>query len=57
LPPPALVVGRRRADDGERAMTWADDGHATFQVDAPVHGGEAHVIWQPCGTHAIFAMP
>ena len=35
-------------------MTWADDGHATFEYGDAVIEGQPHVIWRRVATHAVF---
>jgi hypothetical protein len=52
-----LRVEHVQGTRGIYELTWADDGHATFEYGSEQRVGEPHVIWRRIGTHDIFREP
>jgi hypothetical protein len=53
----SLRPKRIKGTDSIWEISWANDGRATFEYGAPVHEGQAHVIWRRVGTHNILREP
>ena len=51
---PGLRVKGVQGQPGVYEMTWAPDGRATFRYGDSIRGNDPHIIWERCGTHAIF---
>ena len=48
-----LCVKGVQGSPGLYALTWADDGRATFSYGKHVRDDETHVIWHRVGSHDI----